>query len=303
MQYDHIFDELDVSTVPFAVCELRGAADLSLGKDAYATFHYVLAGSGEVVFQGRPSVPLSKGTLILVPALQGHVLRNFGTVSDPLPQCQGSGLNLKRLIAESESNPDGRLVVLCSHVQIGLRGAADVIDLLREPLVEAIPPESHMGSVLGAIVDEVSQPTLGGRAMIRSLMTQCVIYCLRNRLTAKDSALAWMAALVDPSIWSALRKMLDAPGDLHSVESLAECAAMSRSVFAKKFTDAYGAGPMELLRDIRIRHAATLLCSTDLPVKRVAELSGYASRSAFSRTFEVHTGLAPRDFRAAKKDR
>jgi transcriptional regulator GlxA family with amidase domain len=59
---------------------------------------------------------------------------------------------------------------------------------------------------------------------------------------------------------------------------------------------------MELLRDLRMKRAGYLLEKTDLPVKRVAELVGFASRSAFTRAFEANTGQSPRDFRALRQD-
>ena len=106
-----------------------------------------------------------------------------------------------------------------------------------------------------------------------------------------------MAALADPSLWNALRLMLDALGDPHSVESLADSVGMSRAAFAKRFADACGSGPIELLRDLRMHRAAHLLSTTDLPVKRIADLVGFASRSSFTRTFEAKTDQSPRSFR------
>ena len=54
---------------------------------------------------------------------------------------------------------------------------------------------------------------------------------------------------------------------------------------------------MELLRDLRMRVAASLLAETGLPVKRVAEQAGFQSRSAFARAFTQHAGVSPRAFR------
>jgi transcriptional regulator GlxA family with amidase domain len=54
---------------------------------------------------------------------------------------------------------------------------------------------------------------------------------------------------------------------------------------------------MELLRELRVHRAASWLTQSDLPVKRVAELVGFQSRSAFSRTFVSATGHSPRQFR------
>jgi len=125
-----------------------------------------------------------------------------------------------------------------------------------------------------------------------------MIHLLRKRLLDRDPALAWMAALADERLWSTLHQMLENPGDDHSVESLADIAGMSRSAFADQFSTVYGTGPMKLLRDIRMNHAGSLLEHSELPVKRIAELVGFSSRSAFNRSFWAATGKSPRDFRA-----
>jgi len=303
MQFDHVFDELEITTEPFALCELRGACNLGLGQDASATLHYILSGAGEISFRSRAPFPVSRGTLVLIPALQSHNLRCFGCSGDPAPDCKPAALYLSRLMAQGDAaDADTQLTALCAHMRVGLRGVSDVIDLIRDPMIESVADGSTMQSALVALLSEISNPGVGSKGMIRALLTQCVIEMLRKRLTADDNQLQWMAALADPTIWNALRAMLDKPGDDHSVESLADGVGMSRSAFAKRFTEAYGSGPMDLLRDLRMRRAGRLLRNTELPVKRIAEIVGFASRSAFTRTFEARTGLSPRQFRMSAGD-
>ncbi|MCV6600786.1 MAG: AraC family transcriptional regulator, partial [Cohaesibacter sp.] len=130
---------------------------------------------------------------------------------------------------------------------------------------------------------------------------QAMLELLRQKMNNNDRSVQWMAALKDQSIWAALQAMMERPGDPHSVESLADIAGMSRSAFAQRFSAAYGSGPLELLRNIRMQQAATLLSGTDLPVKRIAEKVGFRSRSAFSRMFETIVGQSPRAYRQSAK--
>lgn len=301
MSYEHIFEELQIFTDPFALCELRGACNLGLGRDASATLHYILAGEGEITLRGHKPLRVARGSLVLIPALQSHALRSFGTISDPVPDCKPAEVNLARLMSEAtDTKPtDGQLIALCAHVSVGLRGVEDMIDLVREPLIECVSAGSRMKPLLINLLEELSYPGLGNRPMIRAILLQCMIEILRKRLKAQDRALHWMAALKDHAVWGALRLMLDAPGDAHTVENLAAHVGMSRSAFAQRFSDAYGSGPMELLRDLRMRLAGGLLRDTDLPVKRIAEMAGFSSRTAFSRAFEAKTGQSPRAFRVA----
>lgn len=303
MSFEHIFDQLDVVTSPFAVCELRGVSELAMVRDPSPSLHYILSGHGALVFDNAATVDLMPGTLVLVPALQGHTLRSCGAVGsfrlkDSLsPQCESPELNLQHLLKTSEGDTNGQVNVLCTHIQIGLRGAVEVIDLIRQPIVEQINCCDQMRSILDMTFRELTQPRIGSRAMIKALLTLCVMELLRRRLSQGDASLRWMAALRDPSVWEALRLMLDEPGEPHTVESLAHAVMMSRSAFAQRFTSAYGSGPIELLRDIRLRKAAALLRESQLPVKRIAQLVGFNSRSAFSRVFEQRTGQSPTDYR------
>lgn len=294
MSYEPIFERLDIKATPFALCELQGKCDLGLARRSSATLHYLLEGRGEIAIRGRPPLPVCRGSLVLVPATLSHTLRSFGDNTNPVPDCHPAELDLERHLAGPDvGDSTDRLLAICSQVSVGFRGVGDLIDLVREPLVEQTGADSIMGQAVDQLLRELSSPRLGSRAMIRALLLQNIIQLLRNRLEAGDPALGWMSALTDQKLWTALRLMLDQPDAALSVDSLAASAGLSRSAFSKRFSDAYGGGPMELLRGIRIRRAASLLADSDLPVKRVAQLAGFQSRSAFTRTFENIVGVAP----------
>ena len=303
MSYEHIFDEIEIVADPFALCELHGKCDLGLGRGAGATLHYILAGRGEIIFQGRKPIEVERGTLVLAPALEFHTLRSYGERGNPLPVCQPAELELaQHLGGRDEDAGQSKMLALCSHVSVGLRGVNDLVSLVREPMVERVGPESSLAAPVAGLLAELSAPSQGSKAMIRALLLQCMIQLLRARLQAGDPALGWMTALKDERLWSALRLMLDEPGQSHTVDSLAQAAGTSRSSFAQRFAAAYGSGPMKLLRNLRMNMAGSLLMQSDLPVKRIAELTGFRSRSAFTRTFEESTGLSPRSFRAEAKN-
>lgn len=303
MTFDHIFDHLDIRAEPFAICEIFGTCHVALKPDAAVTLHYILSGEGRIAMRGLPTMKVAAGSLAMIPSLSSHEVLNDGTQIVPGPACKPAELNLTRVLkaASGTDTSSGRLVALCAHLSVGLAGATDVVNLIREPLVAQAPEGSALRGLVEVLLREVADPRLGSRALIRALLLQAVIEMLRTRMLAQDGALHWMAALSDPLIWNALRVMLDDPGRPHSVESLADEAGISRSAFARRFAEAYGAGPMELLRALRMRKAGTLLSNTDQPVKRIAEIVGFASRSAFSRQFEAATGQSPGEFRKVAK--
>lgn len=148
MNFDHIFDELEIKTEPFAICELRGACNLSLGRDSSATLHCILSGEGEINLRSRAPLRVWRGSLVFIPAMQSHALHSFGVIGDPVPECKPAALNLGHLMTTSRCGEDGQLIALCAHVDVGLRGVADIIDLIREPLAENVLSTSRLRSAL-----------------------------------------------------------------------------------------------------------------------------------------------------------
>jgi AraC-like DNA-binding protein len=302
MPLEHVFDEMEISAEPFALCELHGRCTLALESLPGATLHYVLAGHGEVAWRGRAPVAVKTGTLLLVPAAQPHILRGFGGHDRSLPECHQEELGLAALLAQEDGAGEGgggMLVALCGRVTIGIRGARGLVDLVREPIVEVVNARDAIGGSVARLLRELALPGPGNRAMVRALLLECMIHLLRGRLQAGDPALDWMNVLADERLWLVLGRMLEAPGEPHTIESLATVAGMSRSVFAARFAAACGLGPMEFLRELRMHRATWLLRQSDLPVKRVAEMVGFRSRSAFSRMFSRMTGMSPQGCRSS----
>ena len=296
MTLDHVLDSLDVALEPFALCEIRGDASLGLGRRSHAVLHYGLAGRGTITVEGTPPIPAAAGTMILVPAFSPHSLHGSGNGAGALPDCRPIDLSLEHLRAGAGP---GAFAAICGRVSVVYRGLSGTMDLLRAPIVEHLGPSDRLRAALDELVAELAVPAIGTRALAKSLLLQAVILLFRRRIEAGDAALTWMRGLADEALWEPLRQMLDHPERAHTVESLADSAGMSRASFAGRFSEAHGTGPIELLRLIRLRRAAELLTMSNLPVKRIARMVGYESRTYFSRAFRDQHGLAPDAFRAA----
>ncbi|KAE9628273.1 helix-turn-helix domain-containing protein [Parasedimentitalea maritima] len=304
MEHDFILDQMQIEATPFALCELNGKGDLGLGQDSTATLHYILSGRGEIRIPGQLNLPVSRGTLVLVPALRSHVLHSYGEDIDPLPQCRPAGLNLVHLVHKQDGRDlHGGLVAICAHINLSLKNLNNIIDLVRDPIIDTVADNPGLAVPVTQILQEIACPALGSKAMLRALIQQAMIALMRHKLQRDDSDLAWMQALRDPRLWPVLTHMMHSPGGDHSLETLAEQAGMSRSTLAQRFSDAYGSGPMELLRELRMQRAADLLAQSDMPVKRISAEVGFKSRTAFSRAFEATTGQSPRSYRREKKAR
>jgi len=98
MSFEHVFDQLEISTHPFAVCELRGKCDMDIGQEANVSLHYILTGEGELTIQGGPAIQVSPGSLVLVPALQSHALHSYGIANESFLKCDSPELKLPHML-------------------------------------------------------------------------------------------------------------------------------------------------------------------------------------------------------------
>ena len=76
---------------------------------------------------------------------------------------------------------------------------------------------------------------------------------------------------------------------------------MSPSAFSRFFHTTAGITFSALVRRRRIARACHLLRRTDLPVARIAGLSGYVNLANFNRRFRDETGMTPTGYRRRKR--
>jgi transcriptional regulator GlxA family with amidase domain len=82
-----------------------------------------------------------------------------------------------------------------------------------------------------------------------------------------------------------------------SVESLARRVALSSRQFSRQFKAAFGQGPADFVRLLRLEEARRRLVGRR-GIKQVAAAVGFASDDAFRRAFEGRFGISPSAYRA-----
>jgi YesN/AraC family two-component response regulator len=87
-----------------------------------------------------------------------------------------------------------------------------------------------------------------------------------------------------------------------SVEELSKDMAMSRSSLHKKLKSLSGYVPNELIKLIRLKHAAKLLQTNDHSIAEIAYMTGFSSPSYFSKCFLHQFKLTPKEY-ADKKSK
>ena len=83
--------------------------------------------------------------------------------------------------------------------------------------------------------------------------------------------------------------------------TLARLVNLSPSRFRHLFKHETGTSPRQFLRELRFRKAETMLATTFLPLKEIAEAIGLVSLTHFMKDFKQRHGMTPREYRIAAR--
>jgi AraC-like DNA-binding protein len=276
-----------------------------------------LQGSGAIRCPDGESRRVVPGSLVIVPRGAEHDLESEGelqhdlVVPGPRGAKRGAELEKSELYIPTAPNHDPAprivagtvestdLIIACGLVRAYYGPSLGLFDHLRELLFVDPSDSLRLMPAFEGILEEQAQADPGSDAVTSALMTQCLVRVLRKVCEESDCPLPWLAVVEDIRLARAVDLILKDPGGNHSVDLLAEVAAMSRSAFSERFTAAFGLPPMSLVHHIRMQRAARLLRQGGQSIDEVAGRVGFSSRSHFSRAFKAHTGHSPAAFREA----
>ncbi|MEV0465041.1 AraC family transcriptional regulator [Nocardia tengchongensis] len=250
-----------------------------------AGFHVVLQGSCRLLPDDGDPIHLQVGDVAFLPRSRGHAI------------AEGPGGDHRS--GATDSGPE--TVLLC--------GAYALDDSRTHPALAELPDVVHLPARVGqhsplrAAIDLLGHEldTDDRSGAIAPLLEVLLLFMVRAWHQAHPADTGWVAALRDPAVHAALQAVHAEPGAPWTVQSLAAHAALSRSVFAQRFTATLGIGPLTYLTWWRMTCAAKLLRETDLLVRVVAERSGYTSEYAFAKAFKREYGVAPGRFRTHRR--
>ncbi|WP_346015776.1 AraC family transcriptional regulator [Paraburkholderia sp. PGU19] len=268
--------------------------------------HYIIAGSGKIHVRDELSMELKPHTLIIAPP------KCPLEIEVPVPD--DSNAMITRVLARTEyaqmvdsiyrfnaGESEPKTIMICGHFQALYGSSLDLFGTLSSPIIEHFDPDDHLESRLKAMLDELMAQEIGAGAMAAALLKQVIVALLRRSLKSNDLWEARFSILSDPKVARAFAEMVADPGANHTIRSLADTANMSRSTFMARFTNAIGRAPMQLLRDLRMKQAASQLGMGSYTIDQVARNCGYASRAGFARAFKDIYGAEPRDYREVKR--
>jgi AraC-like DNA-binding protein len=292
---ERYLSNLSVKVEPFAVCLLDRGWRLTLPGPPCAMLHFVVRGEGWLSCPDGTHMPIGKNWVIVIPTGTAHSLETQEKFDHELKiPCTPDGPPVHYIVA-GESGPLD-MTVGCGTLNIRYGEALGLFDHLTEMLVidmSAIPEVNHLFSLMmeEQVADSPGKPVIQG-----AIMTQLLVYMLRKLGEQSESSLTWLNALDDPRLARAIDHILEEPGALHTVESLADVACMSRSAFSKHFHDAFSKSPMALVNHVRLERAAKMLSTGHSSIEQIGHRVGFSSRSHFSRAFKKHTGISPSNY-------
>jgi AraC-like DNA-binding protein len=280
----------------FAYCEIQTGWRLVFAPMNAVTVHYVLKGSGVLRTDAGAQVSFQPNSIVIVPPGVGQTL---GSARDVVSAAAEENCTLvdDGLVRFTAGDGTQDILVICGTITATYGGALGLFENLDEPLVEDFTGSNLIRDAFETLADEVTHPTFGTQVLTESVMKQCLVVVLRRHLDRFGAGSPLFAALQDQRLVRAVTAILERPASPNFVESLAALSGMSRTAFAQAFARAYGQSPLDFVRRARLRLAANLLSTTDLPVKVIAGSIRYGSRSHFSRSFRSAYGVDPKTFR------
>lgn len=299
-----ILSSLKLSSAVWSRGRFSAPWSVHTGALSSAVFHAVVRGQAVGVLRRTGErTPLSTGDLILFAHGDAHVMCDAPTeASVPLSALPREGDGHVKEVRCGGGGPE--TTILCGSFAFGHQAGSSFLSLL--PAV--IHLERSKRDLVGwfartmELMDFETATSAPGAGVVAARLADVLfVQLLRAAMESLPTERAgWLAALRDPQIARAIAAIHTNPRARWRIESLAETASMSRSVFAERFTKLVGESPARYVARWRAHSAADLLRQRpEIGNAELAELVGYESEDAFSRAFKRYVGTTPRDFRAA----
>jgi AraC-like DNA-binding protein len=267
-------------------------------------FHLVMSGRCWFEADGSAPIELQAGDYVL----------STRPIADRSSSAPGVAAQLSDAAFKARHSVDGELclgdlsagpvtrtlggLILCEP------GNAELLITLLPRVVHVRAAEqasTRLRTLIDLIRDESIGPHPGRDAVLARLIEVLLIETLRRPGSAVLPGSGVLGALADAQLARALGLIHGDVGRGWTVPELARAAGMSRSVFARRFTEVVGSAPVEYLLDWRMALAKDALLHGGATLDEIAVAVGYKSASAFSTAFSQRVGCPPSAYRARRR--
>jgi AraC-like DNA-binding protein len=154
----------------------------------------------------------------------------------------------------------------------------------------------RLRTLVSLIREETTDMRPGRDEILSRLIEVMLIEMLRCETATWFPHVSVLGGLSDPQLAKALAEIHADVGRGWTIAELAQRAGMSRSVFARRFSETVGAAPVEYLLRWRMALAKDALLHGGGALDEIAARVGYKSASAFSTAFRQRVGCPPSDY-------
>jgi AraC family L-rhamnose operon regulatory protein RhaS len=270
----------------------------------FCSLYVVRKGRGNHVIDGT-SYAISRGDVYAMSPGMFHYFEDCDSLITDTLHFLPSIFEGEALQALAETSGFHSLFVTDSPREMG-RNAGAAADRREQKWLHLTPTQY---SVVHAALAELhlewqSETRLGAlltRGLFFRLLAQLSRFHAENSGRSPDSSTAVLplphAGVHESTVAAAVRYMEEHYREPLRVEQVAASVFLSPDRFTEVFAQGMGRTPRDYLRHLRVEQAKMLLTTTDLPIARVAEESGFGEAAYFTRVVRAETGMTPSAYR------
>lgn len=286
---------LEVEFVKLVECLVSPGWRMNMAATDLPGIHYNIAGMGRLTVGNTLPITLTPHTLVILPPnttfnIEAAGPEAYGTLGAAESQSFKFPPDAVRRLVAGDRQPE--IVLICGYFRASYGTTTDLFSSLPKPIVEMFSAGDQLDETFKTALTELIAQEVGAATMSALLMKRVLITLVRRSLGDAERWSERFAALSDPKVARAFAQLVARPAVPHTVQSLADVAGLSRSMFAARFRAVFGDSPMVVLRQIRMRRARGLLATGTLTVDQVAAAVGYA-RPSFYRAYRKIYGQDP----------
>ena len=276
----------------------------ALGRASHLIiYHYVVEGELRIQVEGEDGegLVIGGGEIVLLPRNDLHLMGSDLS----LPPVAGSDIiqppNDGGLFSIHHGGTGRRTRMVCGFLGCDSAKGNPVISTLPALLkldVEQGGAAEWIRSTFQYAAQEVSIGRPGSETVLAKLSELLFVETVRRYAeTLPEGQTGWFAGLRDTYVARALALLHRDIARRWTVDDLGREVGLSRSALADRFIRLIGVPPMHYLANWRMQVATQQLRNTSVSLAQLAEIVGYDSEAAFSRSFKKAFGTAPATWR------
>ncbi|MBO9607210.1 MAG: AraC family transcriptional regulator [Paenibacillaceae bacterium] len=249
----------------------------------FAEFSFILGGGGSLTASGR-TYRLEPGTMTFL--LPQHLHESQCDDGNPLHKYGG----LFDLHLLGDLSCDRELTALLLTVGTELPCCVQL---------ETVHAERMRGICAELLAESKAAGAVGQRSMIRAKLTEALLLFLRQAAATNEAAARSGSGgkSDDPTFWTILSYIHVHYQQTIGLQQLARQFRVSVPFISRGFRQHKGTSYLGYVHELRMKHAASLLISTNMAIADIAVEVGFDSFRSFSRVFRDTFGRTPSEFR------